>query len=81
MIQRLESAEEWLALGQQQIENGIYQAALESFDRAITLAPNLAEAWDGKGTALRKLNRFEEAIVATEKAIAPNSPTRNWNLP
>ncbi len=69
MIQRSRSAEEWLALGRQQIEMGVYQAALESFDRAIALNPNLAEAWDGKGTAFRKLYRFEEAIAASEKAI------------
>jgi tetratricopeptide (TPR) repeat protein len=51
--------------------------ALKDFDRAISLNPQLADAYLWKGIALRKANRESEARVALEKALQLD-PERQW---
>jgi CHAT domain-containing protein/Flp pilus assembly protein TadD len=63
-------AQKYLNSGQQCLEFGNYSIAIHYFEQAITLNPELAEAWEGKAATLRKLGRHEEAIAASEKAIA-----------
>ena len=48
---------------------GEYQASIETYDKAIELKPDYAEAWAGKGDALFKLGRYQSAIAAYDKAI------------
>jgi tetratricopeptide (TPR) repeat protein len=66
----LSQAKEYLNSGQQNLDSGNYLIALFCFEQAIALNPDLAEAWEGKAATLRKLGRHEEAIAASEEAIA-----------
>jgi CHAT domain-containing protein/Flp pilus assembly protein TadD len=66
----LSQAKEYLNSGQQNLDSGNYLIALFCFEQAITLNPKLTEALEGKATTLRKLGRHEEAIAASEEAIA-----------
>jgi tetratricopeptide (TPR) repeat protein len=51
--------------------------ALKDFDHAISLNPQLAEAYLWKGIALRKANRETEARQAIQKALQLD-PERQW---
>ena len=44
--------------------------ALASYDKAIALKPDYAEAHNNRGNALRDLKRPEEALASYDKAIA-----------
>lgn len=46
-----------------------YDDALASYNRAVELKPEYAEAWKGKGSTLLALKRYEEARNAYDKAI------------
>ena len=46
-----------------------YYSALESFEKAIELKPDLAVAWFNKGAMLDRLGRYDEALESFEKAI------------
>ena len=46
-----------------------YDLALKTYEKAIELKPDYAEAWSNKSFALAKLGRFDEALKASEKAI------------
>lgn len=50
-----------------------YQEAIETYDKALALNANFAEALYDKGLALHNLNKFQEAIDCYEKAITINS--------
>lgn len=43
--------------------------ALICFERALGFAPNLAEAHQNRGNALKELGRISEAVVAYRRAI------------
>jgi len=51
------------------------------FDRAVTLNPNAAMAWNAKGNVLALRNRPDAAIEALERArrLSPNDPNVYWN--
>jgi tetratricopeptide (TPR) repeat protein len=51
--------------------------ALKDFDKAISLDPNLAEAYLWKGVTLRKANRDAEARQALRRALQLD-PGRLW---
>jgi tetratricopeptide (TPR) repeat protein len=51
--------------------------ALKDFDKAISLSPNLGEAYLWKGIALRKINRHAEARQALQRALQLD-PDRLW---
>ncbi|NET55778.1 MAG: serine protease [Symploca sp. SIO2E6] len=58
-----------------------YQEALRSYDQAIKLAPNFAEAWTGKGRALYEVGYYQEALAAFNQAnqLNPNlAATWHW---
>ena len=46
--------------------------AIEFYDRAISLNPRLAIAWNNKGYVLNQLERYEEALIVLERAIQIN---------
>jgi len=52
-------------------EEGLLKA-IELYDRAISLNPRLAIAWNNKGYVLNKLERYEEALIVLEKSIQIN---------
>jgi tetratricopeptide (TPR) repeat protein len=47
-----------------------YQEALASFERAITLRPNYAEAHSNRGNVFKALLRFDEALASYDRALA-----------
>lgn len=47
-----------------------HEEALASFDRAIALRPDFAEALSGRGMALKGLRQFEEAVASYDRALA-----------
>ncbi|MGB9622783.1 MAG: tetratricopeptide repeat protein, partial [Candidatus Bathyarchaeia archaeon] len=48
---------------------GNVQEALDCFNKAIELNPNLAKAWYNKGLILFKLNRVNEAEFCAKEAL------------
>jgi tetratricopeptide (TPR) repeat protein len=46
-----------------------YEEALASYDRALAIRPDFAEAHHGRGTVLRTFGRIEEARPLLEKAV------------
>ena len=47
-----------------------HEEALASYDKAIALKPDYAEAYNNRGNALKDLKRHEEALASYDKAIA-----------
>jgi tetratricopeptide (TPR) repeat protein/S1-C subfamily serine protease len=46
------------------------QAAVVAFQQAVKIDPNFSLSWRSLGDSLHKLKRYEEAVVAYQKAIA-----------
>jgi tetratricopeptide (TPR) repeat protein len=46
-------------------------------EQAISINPNLAEAWSNKGVALKELKRYDEAIAHFDQALILK-PDINW---
>ena len=53
------------------MELGRYEEAVASFDAALAVQPNHAEALCHRGNALLKLNRVEDAVATFAKALVP----------
>lgn len=51
-----------------------YEQAIRYFDHVILINPTHWLAWIYKGKALTKLGRYEEAVVATKKAVKLGEP-------
>jgi lipoprotein NlpI len=49
---------------------GQYSEALASFDKAVFIRPNNADAWLNRGVVLENLGRYSEAIDSYDKATA-----------
>ena len=49
---------------------GQYSEALASYDKAVFIRPNTADAWINRGVALENLGRYSEAIDSYDKATA-----------
>ncbi len=60
---------------------GRMQEAIASYDAALALDPNYAEAINNKGNALASMGRFPEAIALFDQAIKlkPESPNFRFN--
>ncbi len=55
--------------GIQQDNAGDWLAAIDSWDKALSIKSDLYEAWYNRGLALGKLEKFEEAIASFDKAL------------
>ena len=49
-----------------------FQEAITSFDKALQINPDYANAWYNRGTSLIELGLFDEAITAFDKALNVN---------
>jgi predicted O-linked N-acetylglucosamine transferase (SPINDLY family) len=58
---------------------GLYEAAIEHFDKAAELNPQLMEVYNNKATLLHTLHRHFEALTTLDKALAVN-PTDQKSL-
>ncbi|MDX2229863.1 MAG: tetratricopeptide repeat-containing serine protease family protein [Leptolyngbyaceae cyanobacterium bins.349] len=58
-----------------------YPGAIASYDRALTIHPNFADAWMGKGRALHELGRYDAALAAFTRSLQLDSTlTVAWIL-
>lgn len=64
-----ETAREWFDKGMDLTDVGMYEEALEAYDRALELNPNDAIAWNNKGLTLASMERDEVAVECYDKAI------------
>ena len=51
---------------------GRYDEAIQAFDKAIEINPQLSIAWGNKGLALEKISKYDDAIKAYDKTIEIN---------
>ena len=65
----MESIDKLSKTGKKQLEDGEYENALNSFQKAISLNQNDPDLWNLKGIALRSLGRYNEAIVCFNKSL------------
>jgi protein O-GlcNAc transferase len=49
------------------------QQALENFDKALNLNPDVAETWNSRGTIFNDLRRYDSAVADFDKAISLNA--------
>jgi protein O-GlcNAc transferase len=57
-------------LGMIACQNRAYERAVQFISKAISVNPNVAQAYYNRGIALQALQRFNEALVSYNKAIA-----------
>ena len=46
-----------------------FDEALASYDKALALKPDYADAFNNRGLALQELRRFDEALLSFERAL------------
>ncbi len=51
-----------------------YQDALNDYNQALEIEPNLPQAWNGKGNLYFLAERYDDAIDAYERSLALNLP-------
>ena len=66
-----------VTLGKEQLEDGHYDNALNSFEQAILLNQNDPDLWNLKGIALRSLGRYNEAIECFNKSLEIDPRDKN----
>lgn len=54
------------------VKRGMYETALEYYDRALEINPESSDAWNNKGVALYNLDRIDEALECYNKALEIN---------
>ncbi len=59
-----------LDAAEQEIKAGNYQRAIELLQKTIASDSQNADAWNYLGLSQRKLKRFDQALVAYQKALA-----------
>jgi tetratricopeptide (TPR) repeat protein len=62
-------AHAWYLLGRTKYNEGRYDEAVSSFERALSLRPKYVDAQNNLGLSLRELNKLDEAKVAFQTAI------------
>jgi tetratricopeptide (TPR) repeat protein len=61
--------EAWLQLAEANQHLRQWELAAIAYEKTITLAPNTALAWRGKGCLLREAGRLEEALQVLDRAL------------
>ena len=70
----------YLQLGNSFASNESYEKALDSYDKAIEIQPNYADAWNNRGLALSNLSKYQKAIASYNQAIEIQPDYVNaWN--
>ena len=66
-----------ITLGKSQLEKGNFDDALSSFEQAILLDQKNPDLWNLKGTVLRSLGRYDEAIDCFNKSLEIDPRDKN----
>ena len=77
MVYNLTSIDELSKIGKNQLEDGQYENALNSFEHAISLNENDPDLWNLKGIALRSLGRYNEAIECFNRSLEIDPRDKN----
>ena len=73
----LKTINELSEIGKKQLDDGQYEDALNSFQKAISLKQNDPDLWNMKGIALRSLGRYNEAIECFNKSLEIDPRDKN----
>ncbi|WP_232224244.1 serine protease [Mastigocladopsis repens] len=63
---------EWLSYGNKLLRSQKYEKAVDAFDRAIQIKPDLYQAWYARGRAQRLQQKYKEALLSFNKATVYN---------
>ena len=77
MEYNLKTIDELSEIGKKQLDDGQYEDALNSFQKAISLKQNDPDLWNMKGIALRSLGRYNEAIECFNKSLEIDPRDKN----
>ncbi len=66
-----------VAKGQSFLEDGKFDDALGFFEQALLLNQNDPDLWNHKGTALRSMGRYEEAMDCFNKSLKIDPRDKN----
>jgi tetratricopeptide (TPR) repeat protein len=72
LLKRMEtqvSINEWNNKGEALDESGKYNEAVECFNKALEMDPNIYYTWVKKGVTLLKLEKYTEAVECLNKAL------------
>ena len=64
-------------LGKKQLEDRLYNDALNSFEQAISFDQKDPDLWNLMGIALRSLGRYNEAIECFNKSLEIDPRDKN----
>ena len=65
----MEEISKLVDIGKQNLENGKFEVALSFFEQALIINPLDPDLWNLKGTALRSIGRYDEAIESFNKSL------------
>lgn len=60
---------ELVGKGKQNLEEGNFETALSFFEQALLVNPLDPDLWNFKGSTLRSMGRYEEAIESFNKSL------------
>ena len=73
----MKTTDRLVTLGKEQLEDGHYDNALNSFEQAILLNQSDPDLWNLKGITLRSLGRYDEAVECFNKSLEIDPRDKN----